>query len=119
MAKADRLERMDERRLELEAEYRATLIAALRIAAAGKWGLFGHTRDRAARAAFAPTLASLDETAEAIDGIRRRFGMAPFALHPEFLASRGPVGPNAPGEPKQALAWLQTLGADDAPPPAP
>jgi hypothetical protein len=109
MAKADRLERMDDRRLELEAEYRDALIAALRIVAAGKWGLFGHTKDRAARAAFAPTLASLEETAAAIDTIRARFGMAPFALHPEFMAARGPVGPNAPGEPKQALLWLDRL----------
>ncbi len=111
MAKADRLERMDDRRIELEGEYRATLIAALRIAAAGKWGLFAQTKDRAARLAFAPALAALEETAEAIDTIRARFDMEPFPLHPEFMAARGPVGPNAPGEPKQALLWLDKLEA--------
>ncbi|URW74728.1 hypothetical protein M9980_09085 [Sphingomonas donggukensis] len=118
MAKADRLERLDTRRVELEAEYRETLIAALRIVAVGKWGLFGHNQDRAARASFAPTLAALDETAIDIDTIRARFGMEPFALHPQFLAARGPVERNAPGEPKQALAWLDMLGADAAGEPA-
>lgn len=112
MAKADRLERLDARRIELESEYRATLIAALRTVAAGKWGLFGQNQDRAARASFAPTLAALDETAIDIDTIRARFGMEPFALHPEFLAARGPVDRNAPGEPKQAQAWLDRLGAE-------
>lgn len=111
MAKADRLEKLDERRVELEEAYRATLVDALRTVARGKSGLFGHGKDRAARAAYAPVIAELDETAAAIDAIRARFGMDPFALHPEFLASRGPVGPNAPGEPKQALAWLQKLEA--------
>ena len=109
MAKSDRLEKMDDRRIELEGEYRATLIAALRIVAAGKWGLFGHTKDRAAHMVFAPTIAELDETAAAIDVIRERFGMEPFPLHPEFMAARGTVGPNAPGEPKQALLWLDRL----------
>ncbi len=111
MAKADRLEKLDDRRIELEAEYREILIDALRIVAAGKWGLFGHTNDRAARAAFAPTLVSLEETADAINVIRARFDMEPFPLHPEFIASRGTVGPNAPGEPKQALLWLDKLEA--------
>ncbi len=111
MAKADRLERLDERRVELEAEYRAILIAALRTTAAGKWGLFGHNKDWAARGAAGPTLASLEETADEIDAIRARFEMEPFALHPEFLASRGKVGPNAVGEPKQALLWLRKLDA--------
>jgi hypothetical protein len=39
MAKADRLERLDVRRVELEAEYTTALIDALRVTASGKWGL--------------------------------------------------------------------------------
>lgn len=112
MAKADRLERLDERRVELEAEYRDALIAALRQTAAGRWGLFAHHRDRHQQKAIAPVIEALEETAAEIDAIRARFGMEAFALHPEFLAARGPVGPNAVGEPKQAVAWLQRLGAD-------
>ncbi|WP_294337183.1 hypothetical protein [uncultured Sphingomonas sp.] len=112
MAKADRLERLDERRVELEGEYRDMLIAALRRTAAGQWGLFAHQRDRHQQKAIAPILAELEETAADIDAIRARFGMEPFALHPEFLAARGPVGPDAVGEPKQAAVWLQKLGAD-------
>ena len=109
MAKADRLARLDDRRIELEAEYREALIAALRVTAAGKWGLFGHTADRAARAATAPVLDELAEIGEAIDKARAQLDMPPFALQQEFLASRGRVSPQAPGEPKQAQAWLDRL----------
>ena len=112
MAKADRLERLDARRVELEGEYREALIAALRQTAAGQWGLFAHQKDRHQAAAIKPVLAALDELAEEIDTIRERFGMERFALHPEFRAARGPVGPTAVGEPKQAAQWLARLGAD-------
>ncbi|MHA6723510.1 hypothetical protein [Sphingomonas sp. RS2018] len=114
MAKADRLERLDDRRVELETEYRDALIAALRVTAGGKFGLFGQTKDYAARAAHAPLFVQLEETAAEIDVIRARFGMEAFALHPEFLAARGPAGPNGLGEPKLALQWLQKLGAEPA-----
>ena len=115
MAKADRLARLDVRRSDLEAEYIAALIAALRTTASGKWGLFDHGRDRAARAAIAPVIANLNELADAIDGARSQLAMPSYELHQEFLAARGPVGPEAVGEPKQAQAWLdrlaQTTGA--------
>ncbi|MFD1786714.1 hypothetical protein ACFSC3_03915 [Sphingomonas floccifaciens] len=111
MAKADRLERLDARRVELEGEYRDALVEALRRTAAGQWGLFAHQRDKHQQAAIAPVLATLTELADEIDTIRERFGMERFALHSEFLAARGPVGPNAVGEPKQAALWLQKLGA--------
>jgi hypothetical protein len=109
MAKADRLARLDDRRAELEAEYTAALIAALRTTASGKWGLFDHKGDRWSRAAAAPVVDSLNEVGDAIDAARDRLGMPPYALHQEFLASRGPVGPQAAGEPKQAQAWLDRL----------
>jgi hypothetical protein len=111
LAKADRLEGMDIRRGELEAEYSQALIAALRATAAGSWGLFDQQQDRRTRAKMAPVIENLSEIAETVDSLRERLGMAPFDLHREFLASRGPVGPSAVGEPKQARAWLERLGA--------
>lgn len=113
MAKADRLARLDDRRFEAEAEYVAVLVAALQATAAGKWGLFGHQRDKTAQKRVAPVLAELDGLAEEIDKARDQLAMPPFDLHREFLAARGPVGPEAVGEPKQAQAWLDRL-ADGA-----
>ncbi|MDX3909878.1 MAG: hypothetical protein QHC67_08670 [Sphingobium sp.] len=110
MAKADRLERLDTRRVELEAEYREALVAALQKAAAGSWGLFDHQADRKTREKIAPVIDALSEMAEDIDEMRERLGLEAFALHAEFLASRGPVASSAVGEPKQARAWLEKLG---------
>ena len=115
MARADRLERLETRRIELEAEYLAALVDALRITASGKWGLFDHQSDRKVRAAIAPTIANLAEMGEAIDAMREQLLMPPFELQQQFLAARGPVGPQAVGEPKQAQAWLDRLAADKAP----
>jgi hypothetical protein len=112
MAKADRLERLDLRRCELEAEYEAALIDALQKVAAGSWGLFGHNKDRSAAAKWAPVVTDLCDRGAEIDKMREQLGLASFALHEEFEASRGPVPANAPGEPKQAKAWLQRLGRD-------
>ncbi|TCM18576.1 hypothetical protein EDF56_104106 [Novosphingobium sp. PhB165] len=111
MARADRLERMDTRRSDLEIEYRAALIEALRVTAAGTWGLFDHNKDRAARVKVAPTVDHLIELAEVIDDLRDQLDMEAFALHQEFLAARGPVKADAVGEPKQAQAWLDRLTA--------
>ena len=112
MSRADRLERLDGRRLELEAEYQDVLLDALRKVAAGSWGLFGHTQDRAMRAKWEPVVTDLCGRGEEIDQIREQLGLEPFALHDDFEASRGPVPPTAPGEPKQAKAWLERLGKD-------
>jgi hypothetical protein len=109
MAKADRLERMDSLRAERENDYRAALIEALTTAAGGSWGLFGHTKDRHAQAKWAPVLEGLQELADEIETMREKLMMEPFELHAEFLAARGPVPSNAPGEPKQATAWLAKL----------
>ncbi|MCE7797716.1 hypothetical protein LWE61_14290 [Sphingobium sufflavum] len=110
MARADRLERLDTRRAELETEYREALIAALQSTAAGVWGLFDHSRDKAARAKVAPVVTALCDLGEEIDAMRDQLGLEPFDLHAEFEKSRGPVAPSAPGEPKQAAAWLERLG---------
>ncbi len=112
MARADRLERLDARRLELEAEYAAELTNALRVAASGKWGLFDHNGDRWMRAAIAPVIDSLAEIGGAIDKMREQLGLPPFALQQQFLASRGKPGPQAVGEPKQAQAWLDRLASE-------
>ena len=109
MAKADRLERLDVRRSELEADYTAALIAALRVTASGKWGLFDHNSDRWTRAAVAPVIANLEDIGEAIDAAREQLAMPPFELQQQFRAARGPVNPQAVGEPKQAQAWLDRL----------
>jgi len=114
MAKADRLARLDARRAELEAEYMAALVAALRTTAAGKWGLFDHKGDRWTRAAFAPVVDNLNELGETIDAARDQLGLPPYEDHRRFVASRGPVGPEAMGEPKQAQAWLDRLAKTTA-----
>jgi hypothetical protein len=113
MAKADRLERTDALRLDLEADYRAALVSALQVTAAGKWGLFDHNRDRARRAPSNPVIDGLIELAEAIDKAREQLGMTPFELHRDFLGARGPVASSAVGEPKQAQAWLDRIAAGD------
>lgn len=112
MAKADRLEQADLRRGELEAEYREVLTTALEDCALGRWGLFAHNKDRQMAARVAPVLATLDELAALIDRLRSQLGLEPFALHPVFLAARGPAEASAVGEPKQAKAWLDRLSRD-------
>ncbi|HEX7853019.1 MAG TPA: hypothetical protein VF503_04915 [Sphingobium sp.] len=114
MARADRLERLDTRRVDLEAEYREALIAALHSTAAGAWGLFDHNKkDKVAQAKVAPVVEALCDMGGEIDAMREQLGMEPFALHAEFEASRGPVAPSAAGEPKQARAWLERLGVTE------
>ena len=109
MARADRLERLDRKRCDLEVLYTTALVEALKQTVAGSWGLFDHRQDRNDRARVAPVIASLSELAEAIDAARDGLGMEAFALHAEFLAERGPPGAEAVGEPKQARAFLSRL----------
>ena len=112
MAKIDRLERLDQRRADLEIEYRATLAAALERTAAGTPGLFNHRADKRERAAVAPVVDELRSLGDAIDGIRDQLMIEPFALHRDFFDARGPVAPSAVGEPKQAKQWLERLAAE-------
>lgn len=109
MAKIDRLERLDQRRADLEAEYRELLAAALERTAAGKPGLFNHRADKRERAAVAPVIDELRALGDAIDAIRDQLMVEPFALHRDFFDARGPVAPSAVGEPKQARQWLERL----------
>ena len=112
MAKIDRLERLDQRRADLEIEYRETLAAALERTAAGTPGLFNHRADKRERAANAPVIDELRELGEAIDGLREQLMMEPFALHRDFFDARGRVAPSAAGEPKQARQWLERLAGE-------
>ncbi|MFM5954528.1 MAG: hypothetical protein ACKOPE_09545 [Novosphingobium sp.] len=113
MSRADRLERLDAQRLDLEAGFERLLVDALRRAAKGSWGLFAHTSDKWSRKTWEPTVTELGELGDQIDQMRASLSLDPFPLYAEFLASRGPVASNAPGEPKQAKAWLERLGIDD------
>ena len=110
MSRADRLERLDGQRAELEVQFQELLIAALRDTALGSAGLFGHKPDKSTRKAWDPRIAELTELGEQIDDMRATLGLERSALCAEFLASRGPVASTAPGEPKQAKAWLERLG---------
>jgi len=112
MAKIDRLERLDQRRVDLEAEYRTTLTAALERTAAGKPGLFNHRADKRERAAVAPVIDELRELGDAIDAMREQLMIEPFALHRDFFDARGRVAPSAAGEPKQAKQWLERMAAE-------
>jgi hypothetical protein len=115
MARGARLERLDAHRAELETEYRAALIAALRITATGKAGLFGHSPDKPSRLRMAALGDPIIALGEEIDAMRSQLGMEPFALHGEFLASRGrPQSPQAVGEARQAQQWLSRLEAAGA-----
>lgn len=113
MARADRLERLDKRRSEMEADYKEALIAALEVTAAGKWGLFDHNADKIMRAATAPVIEALSDLADEIAEAREQLFMEPFTLHDEFMAARGKPPANAVGEPKQARAWLERLKSDN------
>ena len=110
MARADRLERLDTLRIAAELEYEAALVEALHRSAGGSWGLFDHNQDRGARAKWQATVTDLCDRGEEIGRMRATLGLEPFSLHGEFEAARGPVPANAPGEPRQAKAWLERLG---------
>lgn len=110
MAKIDRLERLDQRRADLETEYADTLRTALDRAAAGKPGLFNHRADKREREAVAPVIDELRSLGDAIDALRSQLHLDPFELHRDFFDARGPVAPSAVGEPKQAKQWLERLG---------
>jgi hypothetical protein len=112
MAKIDRLERVDQRRADLEVEYRAALLAALERAASGKAGLFNHRADKRERAAIAPVIDELRELGGTIDALREQLMMEPFALHRDFFDARGRAAPSAVGEPRQARQWLDRLAGE-------
>ena len=90
MAKIDRLERLDQRRADMESEYRAILIAALERTAAGKPGLFNHRADKRERAAVAPVIDELRELGDAIDGHRETVADRAVRASPRLLRRARP-----------------------------
>jgi hypothetical protein len=113
MARAARLERLDAHRVELETDYRAALIAALRTTASGKFGLFDHDQNKETRKRTAAIVEPILALGEDIDEMRSQLDIEPFALHQEFLASRGrPKSSQEVGEAKQAQAWLKRLESE-------
>lgn len=106
----ERTERLEAAVVEMEAEYRSTLVEALRACAAGRQGLFGHQEHiRSGLRLRPPVVNELSARGDEIDRLRKRLDMGPYPLRIEFEAARGRVGPGAPGEPKQALEWLERL----------
>lgn len=100
---------MDGQRLALEQDYAAAFTAALRRCAAGSWGLFDHNQDRNERRNWDASLTELHDMASEINRMRDSLGLSGFAAHHDFEAARGPVSSSAPGEPKQAKAWLAAM----------
>lgn len=101
---------LEERIDQLEAEYRSLLVKALRECAAGRWGLFGHNEHLNPRAKTPDVVEELADLGSIIDAMRVRLGLEHFPLHQQFRTSRGPVSANSVGEPRQAQAWLVSLG---------
>lgn len=97
---------------DLEREYRIVFEKALIECASGRWGLFGHNEHLGASPPV--ELGELHTLAQALNRLRSQLGEAPFPLHQEFEAARGRVDANAPGEPKQAQAWLERLQSRSA-----
>jgi hypothetical protein len=114
--RTQRAERLGRELEEMEAEFRARLLAALTRCADGNWGLFGQNdhipgSERRNSGSGAPELLALGaEIAE----LREKLGLPPFELHARLLAFRGQSGANTPGEPKLARAWLKELNLGSA-----
>ncbi len=102
-------QRLSQQLKGLEREYQSVLEKALADCADGRWGLFGHNEHL--QSPPPAELSDLDALAQAVNRLRARMGEASFPLHEEFQAARGRADANAPGEPKQARAWLDRLAA--------
>lgn len=105
----DKGQRISQQLDELEREYRSVLEKALVDCAGGRWGLFGHNEHLGASPPA--EIGDLQSLSQAINRLRSQVGEPPFSLHEEFEAARGRADANAPGEPKQARAWLERLSA--------
>jgi hypothetical protein len=101
-----------ERDLEIaESDYRDQLIAALKRAAAGHYGLFGSSKltEKADRA----TAVELLEAGEYIKEIREKLGITDaFQLHERFVAVRRAWSERRAEEPKVAVQFLTDIEAE-------
>lgn len=108
-----------QRRLELlEAEFRDKLIASLKMAAQGEWGLFATGRDLVAQERFerwyGTANSELSELGDAIVELRGSLGMeAEFPLCDRFRQFCSLTGSNDVGEPKRAKQFLRELGLEE------
>jgi tetratricopeptide (TPR) repeat protein len=88
----------------LEANFAEELLSALRICAAGHWGLLGRNGERWDDGR------SLVGLGDEISALRKELGYTEgFGLYERFVAYRRRRGPNDPGEPKLAQAFLAGL----------
>lgn len=101
-AKAQRLD-------DLESDFRPLLISCLRECQNGRWGLFGQN-DSAEGATYLAWKdgENLKEIARQIRVLREEFGQ-PNPLVERFLHYCSLRGPNDPGEPKLAKAFLDEI----------
>lgn len=103
-----------------EAAYEERLLSALRVCAAGSWGLFG--ANDAVEATQSGKYATphsawtdLSERAEEINDLRASLGLEPFALHGRLLEyRRQAIDPNALGEPRLAQRFIDELSGEAA-----
>jgi len=101
-AKAQRLD-------DLETDFRPLLISCLRECKSGRWGLFGHNDDTdGAKYLDWKDGKNLKEIAQQIHDLRSEFGQ-PNPLVERFLHYCSLRGPNVPGEPKLAKAFLDEI----------
>lgn len=112
------MRRSEERRLSaLEADYAASLKAALERCAAGRWGLFGHNDrtlagvgSRLRTRLSSPEVDELLELGSRIDMLRSKLGyLEPFALHERLMRIQASSNANSVGEPKLAREWLDDM----------
>ena len=110
MSKAARREKLEAELLDLEATFRAQLIACLRETRRGHWSVFGRN-DAAWPAGKSKDRAVLLEILAAIETLRSEQGhVDAFGIGERFRAYSAMRGPNDPGEPKLADAFLKELG---------
>ena len=103
----------DQRLDELESDFRPLLIACLRECHNGRWGLFSQNDSTdGARYLDWEDGANLKEIAGQIRALRGEFGQ-PNPLVERFLHYCSLRGPNVPGEPKLAKAFLDEIEKGD------
>lgn len=108
---ASKRSRIQDRRLvELEDEFKQSLIQVLKECAAGRWGLFGQN-DHAEEGRYLSwsVAENLRRRAKQIHILRLEFGQ-PNSLVERFLHYCSLRGANVPGEPKLAKAFLDEIG---------
>jgi hypothetical protein len=94
---------------DLETDFRPLLISCLRECESGRWGLFGQNDGtEGAKYLNWKDGKNLKEIAQQIHDLRSGFGQ-PNPLVERFLHYCSLRGPNVPGEPKLAKAFLDEI----------